>query len=283
MSADTDGNSSDIYERSGGTTTFISAAPANPSEMVAATFERISQDGTRAVFSTTERFVSADTDSHSDVYIAGTGVTTGFARPKSATPLFVPLVPVYEECASGNTTHGAPLAFESCNLPVPTSDYLTVGTPDANGQVANSIGSMKMRVILGNPSTPADEADIAVDFSLTDVRKQSDLSDYTGPVFVKTSFRITDKSNGGSQTLPGTVADIPLDFAVGCASTVSSTIGGTCAVSSTLDAMVGNGVVKESKRSIFKLLGDVEVWDPGANAASPSDNALFAGTGLFVP
>jgi hypothetical protein len=304
VSADTDGGASDIYERSGGATTLVSTSPLNPHGTHEARFEGSSQDGSRVVFSSVERFLGSDTDperygtvyfngipftvsigSWEDVYVASTGNTTGFARPKGASPLLVPLVPVYKECTSGNTTHGAPLAFESCNPPVPASDYLTVGTPDANSQVANSVGSLKLRVILGNPSTPADEADIGVDLSLTDVRKQSDLSDYAGPVSLKTSLRITDRSNGSSQTVPGTVADIPLSFSVGCAATASTTIGSTCSVSSTLDALIGDGVVKESKRSIFKLVGDIEVWDPGAdgNLGTSGDNTLFAGSGLFVP
>ena len=48
-------------------------------------------------------------------------------------PLRVPLVPAYRACAAPNREHGPPLAFGSCNPPVLRSDYLTVGTPDANG------------------------------------------------------------------------------------------------------------------------------------------------------
>jgi hypothetical protein len=286
VSADTDAGASDVYERMGGTTTtLVSTGPTDPQGTQDSVFERISQDGTRAVFHTADRFVSADTDNVQDVYVASTGVTTGFPRPKGATPMFFPLVPVYEQCASGNTRHGAPFAFESCNPPVPTSRYLTVGTPDANGQGANSIGSVKLNVLPGNPSTPADEADITIAFSLTDVRKQGDLSDYAGELRAATSLRITDKLNGGSQILPGTVADMPFGFTVPCATTVSSTIGGTCALNTTLDALVGGGAVKESKRSIFKLVGDVEVYDGGADTDGDTggDNTLFAGSGLFVP
>ena len=43
--------------------------------------------------------------------------------------------------------------------------------------------------------------------------------------------------------------------------------------------------MKEGKRSIFKLVGDVEVYDGGADADGDTggDNTLFAGSGLFVP
>ena len=54
-------------------------------------------------------------------------------RPTGATPVRVSLVPAYEPCTSPNRTHGPPLAFPSCSPPVQTSDFLTVGTPDANG------------------------------------------------------------------------------------------------------------------------------------------------------
>ena len=46
--------------------------------------------------------------------------------------------PRINECTSPNRTHGPPLAFPSCNPPVQTSSFLTVGTPDANGAPANS-------------------------------------------------------------------------------------------------------------------------------------------------
>ena len=97
----------------------------------------------------------------------------GYARPKGATPFQVPLVPAYRACAAPNRTHGAPLAFGSCNPPVLRSDYLTFGTPDANGQPVNSIGTVRLRVQLGNEVTPVDEADVLIDASLTDVRNQS--------------------------------------------------------------------------------------------------------------
>ena len=65
-------------------------------------------------------------------------------RPKGATPLRASLVPAYKACAAPNRTHGAPLAFPSCNPPVQASNFLTVGTPDANGAAAaNSVGFIR--------------------------------------------------------------------------------------------------------------------------------------------
>ena len=73
------------------------------------------------------------------------------------------LVPAYNQCTSTNRTHGPPLAHGSCAPPVRASSQLTVGTPDANGQQANSVGSLLLNVLAGDPLTPADEADVAVE------------------------------------------------------------------------------------------------------------------------
>ena len=81
-------------------------------------------------------------------------------------------------------THGPPLGFASCNPPAQASGNLTVGTPDANGQAANSVGSVRFAVVAGDPATGADEADVAMSFSLTDVRVRSTLADYTGQLAV---------------------------------------------------------------------------------------------------
>src|SRR5687767_10396472 len=90
-------------------------------------------------------------------------------RPKSASPVKVSVVPAYEQCTAPNRTHGPPLAFRSCSPPVQASDFLTVGTPDANGAAANSVGSVELRVIVGNPGPPED-SDIILKLDITDVR-----------------------------------------------------------------------------------------------------------------
>ena len=58
----------------------------------------------------------------------------GYPRPQGASPLRVSLVPAFAECTGPNRTHGPPLASPSCNPPAQSSDHLTVGAPDANGQ-----------------------------------------------------------------------------------------------------------------------------------------------------
>ena len=119
----------------------------------------------------------------------------GYARPAGASPLRVSLVPAYRACSAPDREHGPPLAFGSCNPPEPRSDHLTVGTPDANGNAVASVGMMKFGVFPGNPSTGADEADVNVTFSVTDVRRSSDVADYTGQLQAVATVRITDRDN----------------------------------------------------------------------------------------
>jgi ABC-type phosphate transport system substrate-binding protein len=219
---------------------------------------------------------------------AGSGscpiVRYGYPRPKGATPLRVSFVVAYNPCTAANRTHGAPLAFPSCNPPVQSSGQLTVGTPDANGtSAANSVGFARFDVIAGNPSTPADEADVKLTTSISDVRKKSDLSDYTGEVQLDSTIRITDRKNGTSGAQPGTVQDVDFPVTVPCVDTpASSTIGSTCSTSTTLDAVVP-GSVPEGKRSIWEL-GQVIVNDGGPDGVVSTDpNTVFERQGVFVP
>jgi acyl-homoserine lactone acylase PvdQ len=209
----------------------------------------------------------------------------GYVRPKSATRLRLTLVPAFEGCSAPNRQHGPPLAFGSCNPPQQRSDYLTLGAPDANGKVANSDGHAIFSVFPGNPSNTTDEADVNMGFSLTDVRKQSDLSDYTGQLQVDSVVRITDKDNdegtdGGSD--PATVNDFQLKVPVTCAATPDPEIGGTCGAATTLDAVVP-GVIKEGDRATWEL-GAVQVFDGGADGVlATTPNTLFARQGIFIP
>ena len=86
-------------------------------------------------------------------------------RPQGATPLLVPLVPAFKQCATTNRTHGPPLAFPSCNPPVPSSNFVTVGTPDANGAPAKSQGFVKVavRAVSGPPSDAIRDRDHVAD------------------------------------------------------------------------------------------------------------------------
>jgi len=229
-------------------------------------------------------------------------VQPGYPRPKGATPFRVALVPAYVGCFSPNRTHGPPLAFSSCNPPQERSGVLTVGTPDANGAAPGFAGSVRFETMVGNPATPADEADVAVSISLTDVRCRATnaacsggpLSDYAGRLLaVPTAMRITDRLNTppGPVGGPGTGAarlELPFD----CTATADPASGATCTLATTVDSVIP-GSVREGKRSIWEL-GQVHVRDAGPNGTgyeSPAcpptcgdgDETLFLRQGVFVP
>ena len=208
-------------------------------------------------------------------------VNTGYVRPKGASPLQTPLVVAYKPCTAPNRQHGAPLASGSCNPPLQESDWLTVGTPDANGSVANSNGSVKLRSQAGDSGTPADEADVQLVSTITDVRKKSDLTDYTGQLQARLALRLTDKHNGPSLTESAT-ADTTFAFTIPCTATGDTAIGSTCSATTTADAVLP-GAVLEGKRSVWDA-GKIQVFDGGSDGvASTSPNTLFADQGVFIP
>jgi serine protease AprX len=208
----------------------------------------------------------------------------GYVRPKGASPLRVPLVPAFEQCTAARATsaHGAPLAFPSCGPPVQSSSRLTIGTPDANGAPSKSLGYVNFKVVPGDAATAADEADVALDVRITDVRTGGNLSDYTGSLRAAVGLRVTDRQSGSSGSEPATVQDMPFEFTVPCGATADTTIGGECRVATSADA-VTPGIVYEGTRAIWQL-GQVRVLDSGADANPvTADNSPFAVQGVYVP
>jgi hypothetical protein len=251
-------------------------------------------------------------DGNAEIYVMGTGgaaqtrlttvpqfdghpdwqaLAAGYPRPAGATPLRVPLVPAYEECTTPTRLHGPPLVFASCNPPAQRSAHLTVGTPDANGASATSIGSVRYGAQVGVPGLPED-SDITIAFSLTDVRCRvamspcagAALSDYTGELEVTTGIRVTDRNNaaspgGGSET--GTVIDSTLSFVAPCTVTAAAA-GATCPLTTSANALTP-GLVRDGKRMLIAM-SQSEVHDGGADGlVATGPNAVFAVQGLFVP
>lgn len=207
-----------------------------------------------------------------------------YPRPRGATPLRVPLVPAYARCTTPNRTHGAPLVYPSCRPPSPQSGLLTVGTPDANGKSASSIGSVLFKVVVGNPATPANEADVGVSVGLTDVRRSSTLVDYTGEIRETTTLRITDRRSGpaGNGNDDATMVDVPLSVDVTCSATADAAVGAACSIETAVNALVP-GAVREGDRAIWEV-GSVEVYDGGPDGVGATpDNTVFARQGLFIP
>jgi len=202
-------------------------------------------------------------------------ILKSYARPKGAGTLYAPLVPAYNACTTPNRAHAAPLSFTSCNPPTQTSTQLTVGTPDANLKPAASVASLRMGVILGNPNTPSDEAEVNLTTSITDVRNASDLTDYTGNLEMRVPLRITDKSNtpypGGHG--PGTAVDFTFTWNVPCTATSDPNIGAKCSLATTADTLLP-GSALEGRRAIWQT-DQIEVRD---GAGQP-----FLRQGVFVP
>ncbi len=142
---------------------------------------------------------------------------------------------------------------------------------------------MRLGVQPGDPATGADEADVAVVVNVTDVRRRSGLGDYTGELGLRLPLRITDRDNGGTpSTDHGTVQDTTFDVRVTCAATGSTSVGSTCAVSTTVDAVVP-GAANEGERAIWAL-DRVQVLDGGRgrHRLHVAQHA-FAVQGIFVP
>ena len=184
----------------------------------------------------------------------------------------------------------------SCNPPAQSSGNLTVGTPDATAR--RDSASVRVQAT-GRRPRRADDADVQITVSITDVRCQAGVStcgpanaaggdDYTGEVQARVELRITDKYNGvapGGGTDPAT-GDKTFEVTVPCGATPTpDTIGSTCEITTTADAVYGDpSTVKEGTRAVWEL-GQVKVYDGGADGDvdTPTGNTLFAMQGVFVP
>ena len=210
-------------------------------------------------------------------------------RPKGASPLRASLVPSFKSCGTPNRTHGAPLAFPSCNPPVQSSNFLTIGSPDANGAPANSTGFILLRVKTSSPE------DVLITSSIFDVRckagtaaavcapaNANDGPDYVGGVQGTAQIRISDHYNGPGLTDAATVVDIPFPVNGTCASTAVTTQGSTCTTNTTANAVVV-GSVKDAQRAVVEV-SQLQIFDGGADGnVTTTDNTLFMVQGIFIP
>jgi hypothetical protein len=233
--------------------------------------------------------------------------STGYARPKAATPTDISLVPAFNECISSNGSHGAPLASPSCNPPIQSSSFLTFNAPDRSAPYNTSVagtGSLSMKVYCTNNEvvpcpTAGDQLNVRLDAGLTDVRCvaatggcSSAGGTYSGKVLFRIPIRMTDRLNDVVFDEAGTVPDVTFEFGVQCSA-------GSCnAVTTNADAVIPD-LVKEQKRAIWQL-GRVEVLDGGSDgnlgiAPSPGSGScppacvgnggetVFLRQGLFAP
>jgi hypothetical protein len=226
----------------------------------------------------------------------------GHVRPKSASPLQLSLVPAFAQCTAPNRIHGPPSLSgggndASCAPPVRSSSFLTIGAPDANGAPLNSEARIRLSAIVGLAGPP-DDSDIGFSISATDVRCGTGVAtcgsanaqsgaDYTGELTPSATIRLTDANNAvaaGGGTHRATVQDFVMSGSVQvpCTATGSTSIGSSCTLSTTLDA-VSPGAVLDGKRGVWQV-GQVALMDGGADGeASTTPNSRFLVQGVFIP
>jgi hypothetical protein len=213
-------------------------------------------------------------------------------RPLSAHLVLTPLVPAYEQCIAPDRMHGPPLVHGSCSGLQQASDYVTVGTFDANGSPAQSVGSFRVSTAAGTPGPPTDNR-ISFHVRITDVRCKGVSAgcpgpgeDYSGTMEARIPIRSTDHHNGpppdGDGTEPAT-GQFTLPFEVGCTATAEPEIGSTCSVDIAFIEYIFLSVT-DGRRTSWEF-GSLQVWDGGADGdgLTSADNTLFADQGLFVP
>lgn len=230
-------------------------------------------------------------------------------RPKGATPKLDALVIDYRSCAPPfATVHGgpatSPLAGKPSCPPVPTSPFLTAGTPDANGVPAQFAGTVRQDVqISPMPS------DILVTAKMTDVRCAPPIAGnpalcqpngpgppaYKGRTDVVVPIDVTDHCNYGGAPGPcpapptsGTVSGtIVLDFPMPCAVPAVPNIGGECNLSTSWNARYPGIVPPPSPPANGSRMnievGQVAVTDGGDTGTPNPNNNVFAISGLWSP
>ena len=122
--------------------------------------------------------------------------------------------------------------------------------------------------------------DVRIRFSLANVMRASDLSEYTGELRTRMQVRLTDRD--GAPT-PQTTQDFPVEFDVPCVPTAEVLDKSLCELVTSIDTLIP-GAVAEQRRSIWAL-DQVRVYDggPDEDATTTGDNSLFAVQGVFVP
>jgi hypothetical protein len=221
------------------------------------------------------------------------------------------VVPAFKACTTGTTgTHGSPLAAPSCRTTSSSAESATLTT--GAGASFKMASSFLIQVFCTNGQAPpcsnaGDQEDVKLVASATDVRCKSSIGsntalcgptnsaggkDYKGQVQGNATIRITDHFNtagtascSSTTSCSATVVDLPFPVTGTCASNTDGTIGSTCSVTTTADAVVpgSGGVVKENKKANVEI-GQILVNDGGSDGlASTAPNTVFARQGIYIP
>ncbi len=221
------------------------------------------------------------------VSVPGARAYDGYPHPRGASPVRLPMVPVFERCdwvgggRRSDTVHGPGLTdasgqpLRACSNPDQVSGTVTIGTPDANGQAANSIATLVYTTVPG---------DVKIDFDVTDVRLQGSLADYPGELELSLDSRITDRNNGPSRDQPATTEEFFFTAPIPCFTTPDPSIGSTCSLHTTANTLLPNMIVA-GKRTLWEHADHTHIYDGGPDwkASTENDNLAFLADGLFVP
>ena len=218
--------------------------------------------------------------------------------PLTADNLHVALVPNFRQtisdtqCASRggvSSTHGPPLSLLSCSPPAFSSGTQAhLGTEGTSGA--------DITVIPGDSDPDnGDQADLALSESVTDLRQGTATGPDYNPVAIGqdmtsvAKLRISDLFNttagqpcAAGTSCAGTVVDFDFTAPVTCVATADPTIGASCGLNTTANAIVP-GLVQEQRNTVVQLFR-LRLKDAGANA-TPGDaddrDALMQG--IYVP
>ena len=177
---------------------------------------------------------------------------------------------------------------------------LTVGTPDCErGRRPTSSAPCGSPCSVGNPATPADEADVRLMVSTTDVRcRRRSLrrhaarptrwaADYDGELQARVALRITDKDNTPTPGGPGaaTTVDSRYSFTVPLhGDSGHDMIGSACRGRHDRGRAACRAIDQGGRRAIWEL-GQVEVLDggPDGDVNTPAGDGCLPAPGNLRP
>ena len=186
-----------------------------------------------------------------------------------------------DACTAPNRTHGPPLAFGSCNPPQPGSTHLTIGVGDGSPAFRARIGFVRMDVVVGVPGPP-DDSDVDIRFSLTNVMRASDLSEYTGELRAELTVRRTDRDGRARPRLDVDGLPVRLHGALHAHAGLEPR---------RIDLRTPHERQRDRPRRdqgqhrAIWALDKLRVYDggPDEDADTEADNSLFMTQGVFVP
>jgi len=188
---------------------------------------------------------------------------------------------VFRQCGTGanpaNGGHAAPLSGPSCT-PTATSATAHVG-PHASATAG-------LTVVAGNPSTPADEADLNLSAALSDVRATSPSGPDYNPsagadLTLVAKWRITDLFNGTTHTGAGTATDLDFPVPISCQPTAGSD-GSNCNANTSADAVTPGSIPEGKAMEVATFRTRVNDSGPDGVRGN-ADDKLFEQQGYFVP